>query len=131
MAAPANVSAEQAKAEAFAAVDARQSEFLQLLAAAVQIPTDNPPDRWTPAGGDGTAACAAFLAGHLRRAGLPADVYEPAPGKASVVSYVAGSAGPNVVLNAHLDQFPGGDPDGWSFDRYSGEVSAAPPSAPE
>eukprot|EP01051_Picozoa_sp_SAG22_P010615 SAG22_NODE_963_length_6279_cov_30.717314_5_plen_455_part_00 len=112
-----------AKARAFAAVDARLPEFLSLLAAAVQIPTDNPPDEWTPDAGGGTTACAAFLARHLRSAGLPADVFEPEPGKASVVSFVEGSAGPNVVLNGHLDQFPAGDPASWAFDRYSGQVA--------
>ena len=41
----------------------------------------------------------------------------------SLVSYGwrAAKAGRNLVLNGHLDQFPAGDPEAWSFDPYSGE----------
>ena len=97
-----------------AEIDRRMPEFKQLLKDVVRIPTDNPP-------GD-TTQCVAFLTDYLRSRGLPVEVYEPQKGCASLVSYVKGkSAGPNLVLNGHLDQFPAGDRDAWSFDPYSGE----------
>ena len=109
-----SMSSADLKAKAFAEIDRRMPEFKELLGDVIRIPTDNPP-------GD-TTACVAFLADYLRSKGLPADVYEPKATFQSLVSYVTGKeAGPNLVLNGHLDQFPVGDRDAWSFDPYSGE----------
>ena len=97
-----------------AEIDRRLPEFQGVLRDVVAIPTDNPP-------GD-TSACVDYLARYLKSKGLPADVYEPQPTVQSLVSYMEGrQAGRNLVLNGHLDQFPAGDPEAWSFDPYSGE----------
>ena len=102
------------KARVLREIDARMPEFEALLGEIVRIPTDNPP-------GD-TTACVSFLADYLKSRGLPADVYEPRPTLQSIVSYCIGSKrGRNLVLNGHLDQFPAGDRQAWSFDPYSGE----------
>ena len=102
------------KQRLFAEIDRRLPEFQGVLRDVVAIPTDNPP-------GD-TSACVAYLTRYLKSKGLPADVYEPQPTVQSLVSYMEGrQAGRNLVLNGHLDQFPAGDPEAWSFDPYSGE----------
>ena len=102
------------KQRLFAEIDRRLPEFQGVLRDVVAIPTDNPP-------GD-TSACVAYLARYLKSKGLPADVYEPQPTVQSLVSWMEGrQAGRNLVLNGHLDQFPAGDPETWSFDPYSGE----------
>jgi len=105
---------DELKAKVLQAVDDRMPEFEQLLGDVVRIPTDNPP-------GD-TTACVSFLTDYLKSKGLPADVYEPQPTLQSLVSYKTGAeGGRNLVLNGHLDQFPSGDSEAWSFDLYSGE----------
>ena len=102
------------KACVFAEIDRRLPEFKDLLRDIIRIPTDNPP-------GD-TVQCVAHIAEYLRSKGLPVDIYEPRPTIQSLVSYVQGDRpGRNLVLNGHLDQFPAGDPQAWSFDPYSGE----------
>ena len=108
------MSREQLKTQVMEEIDRRLPEFKDLLRDVVRIPTDNPP-------GD-TTACVTFLAQYLKERGLPADVYEPRPTLQSLVSYKKGRReGRNLVLNGHLDQFPPGDPEEWSFDPYSGE----------
>ena len=95
-------------------IEKRMPEFKKLLGDVIRIPTDNPP-------GD-TRECISFLVDHLESRGLPADVYEPKPGNPNIVSYVSANLdGPNLVLNGHIDQFPVGDREDWSFDPYSGE----------
>ena len=95
-------------------IEKRMPEFKGLLGDVIRIPTDNPP-------GD-TAECVEFLAQHLRSKGLPADIYEPKKGSPNLVSYMEGEkSGPNLVLNGHIDQFPAGNTEDWSFDPYSGE----------
>ena len=95
-------------------IDRRMPEFKRLLGDVVRIPTDNPPGN--------TTECVAFLTQYLKTKGLPVDIYEPKPGCPNLVSYLRGpNPGPNLVLNGHLDQFPAGDPNEWSFDPYSGE----------
>ena len=102
------------KAHVLAEIDRRLPEFKDLLRDIIRIPTDNPP-------GD-TVKCGAHIAEYLRSRGLPADIYEPRPTIQSLVSYVQGDRpGRNLVLNGHLDQFPAGDPQAWSFEPYSGE----------
>ena len=105
---------EKQKIRILTEIDRRLPEFKDLLRDIVRIPTDNPP-------GD-TTRCVAYIAEYLRSKGLPAAIYEPRPTIQSLVSYVEGvRPGRNLVLNGHLDQFPGGDPEAWSFDPYSGE----------
>ena len=108
------MSKDELKAKVLREIDARMPEFERLLGDVVRIPTDNPP-------GD-TIECVTFLADYLKSMGLPADVYEPQPTLQSLVSYKTGAeSGRNLVLNGHLDQFPAGDSEDWSFDPYSGE----------
>ena len=105
---------EELKERLFAEIDRRMPEFLDVLRDVVAIPTDNPP-------GD-TTACVEYLVRYLKSKGLPADAYEPKPTVQSLVSWMEGrEPGRNLVLNGHLDQFPAGDPEEWSFDPYSGE----------
>ena len=95
-------------------IEKRMPEFKELLRDVIRIPTANPP-------GD-TTKCAAFLVDYLKSKGLPADVYEPKPGNPNIVSYIKSKIkGRNLVLNGHIDQFPIGNREDWSFDPYSGE----------
>lgn len=108
------MSKDELKAKVLREIDARMPEFERLLGDVVRIPTDNPP-------GD-TIGCVTFLADYLKSRGLPAEVYEPQPTLQSLVSYKTGTeSGRNLVLNGHLDQFPAGNREAWSFDPYSGE----------
>lgn len=102
------------KKKMLAEIEERMLEFKRLLGDIIRIPTDNPP-------GD-TTKCANFIVDYLKSQGLPADVYEPKAKNPNIVSYIKSKAmGPNLVLNGHIDQFPAGDINDWSFNPYSGE----------
>ena len=96
-------------------IDRRRDELARLCADGLRIPAENPP-------GDTTAIAEHYIA-VLRRAGLPAERFEPKPGLVSVVSTQAGRAEhPRFVFNGHLDHFPTDDRALWTFDPYGGEV---------
>ncbi len=56
--------------------------------------------------------------------GVDGEVFEPMPGRQSLVYRVAGqdSSAPALALVPHLDVVPA-DPDGWSVDPFSAEVN--------
>lgn len=85
----------------------------------IRIPSINPPD---PAGPELDAA--RFLAGALRDVGVPATVYEPAPGRGSVVARLRGdgTGGPPLLLLSHLDVVPA-PLDGWTHDPFEADVA--------
>lgn len=89
-------------------------EAAAYLSDLVRINTVNPP-------GNERAACD-YLAGVLRSAGIPFDIYESTPGRANIVARLKGdgSKGP-VLLLAHLDTV-GVEEHQWSFPPFSGEV---------
>ncbi|WP_290812897.1 M20 family metallopeptidase [Halovivax sp.] len=89
-------------------------ELAALASDLVSIPTENPPGN--------EAAGAEFVREWLADEGIDADlVEEPDPDRPQVGATI-GTGEPRVVLNAHLDVVPAGDPDAWSVDPYGGVV---------
>jgi len=84
----------------------------------IRIPSINPPD---PAGPE--LDVARYLAGALRDVGIPATVYEPVPGRGSVVARLRGdgTGGEPLLLLSHLDVVPA-PLDGWTHDPFAGNV---------
>lgn len=85
----------------------------------IRIPSVNPPD---PAGPELDAA--RYLAAAVGEAGLPAQVFEPVPGRGSVVARLHGdgTGGAPLLLLSHLDVVPA-PPDRWTHDPFAGDVA--------
>jgi len=103
-------------AEAWAAADERLVASLRDL---LRIPSINPPD---PPGGELEAA--RYLAGALTDAGLRPEVFEPAPGRGSVVARLRGdgTGGEPLLLLSHLDVVPA-PTERWTHDPFGGDVA--------
>ncbi|MDJ0314714.1 M20/M25/M40 family metallo-hydrolase [Arthrobacter sp. H35-D1] len=73
--------------------------------------------------GPGERAIAEHTAALISEAGLSAELYESAPGRANVVSRIEGSDSslPALVVHGHLDVVPAQAQD-WSVDPFGGEV---------
>jgi len=87
--------------------------LVELCSSLVKIPSDNPP-------GD-TSKLASFIQGYLESLGVAVETFEPTEGVVNVVSSI-GEGTPHLILNGHLDQFPGDVGEEWSRSPYSGEV---------
>jgi acetylornithine deacetylase/succinyl-diaminopimelate desuccinylase-like protein len=85
----------------------------------IRIPSINPPD---PPGGE--LAAARYLAGVLDDAGVPATVYEPVPGRGSVVARLRGdgTGGAPLLLLSHLDVVPA-PADRWTHDPFAADLA--------
>src|SRR5580765_4775465 len=78
---------------------------------------------------DGTAASGQevrssdTLHAYLEGSGLDIEVYDPTPGRRSLVTRITGSdpAAPTLCLMGHTDVVPV-SPDGWSRDPFGGEL---------
>ncbi|MGH7522254.1 MAG: M20/M25/M40 family metallo-hydrolase [Gemmatimonadales bacterium] len=89
-------------------------EATALLSQYLRINTTNPPGN--------EIAAARWLAAVLRREGIEARVFEPAPGKANLYARLAGdgSARPIILLN-HMDVVLA-SPEFWTVDPFSGVI---------
>jgi acetylornithine deacetylase/succinyl-diaminopimelate desuccinylase-like protein len=85
----------------------------------IRIPSINPPD---PAGPE--LAAASYIAGALEDAGVPASVYEPVPGRGSVVARLRGdgTGGKPLLLLSHLDVVPA-PAAGWTHDPFAADLA--------
>jgi acetylornithine deacetylase/succinyl-diaminopimelate desuccinylase-like protein len=85
----------------------------------IRIPSINPPD---PPGPE--MAAARYLSGALDEAGSPATVFEPVPGRGSIVGRLRGdgTGGPPLLLMSHLDVVPA-PPERWTHDPFAGDVA--------
>src|SRR5438309_11089198 len=73
----------------------------ETLARLVQINSINPT---LAPGAPGESEIAAFIAGWLRGAGLDAEIFEPEPGRTTVLGRLRGTGGGRtLMLNAHCD----------------------------
>src|SRR5436190_11976886 len=89
-------------------------EATGLLSQYLRINTTNPPGN--------EIAAARWLADVLRRDGIEARIFEPAPGKANLYARLAGdgSARPLILLN-HMDVVLA-SPEYWTVDPFSGVI---------
>jgi succinyl-diaminopimelate desuccinylase len=87
--------------------------LVRLCSSLVKIPSDNPP-------GD-TSKLASFIQVYLESHGATVQAYEPKEGVVNLVSSIGGGR-PHLILNGHLDQFPGEVGEKWTRSPYSGEV---------
>ncbi len=99
-----------------AEIEASRDELIAFFRDFVRIPTPNPP-------GDTTAA-ADFLRGFLDRHGLEHRTIAPKPDWPNLVADIRlGHPGRHLVLNGHIDVFPGGDEARWRHgSAWSGTV---------
>ncbi|MBI2762316.1 MAG: M20/M25/M40 family metallo-hydrolase [Chloroflexi bacterium] len=97
---------------------ASHSRLLETLGELIRIPSVNPP---TPAGPELEAA--RRIAAWLSEVGVPTTVYEPVPGRGSVVARLRGdrTGGDPLLLLSHLDVVPA-PPDRWTQDPFGGEI---------
>ena len=90
-----------------------KGDLVELCSRLVRIPSDNPP-------GD-TRELASYIREYLEKRGADVEAYEPQSGAVNLVS-AAGDGSPHLVLNGHLDQFPGDVGEAWSRPPHSGAV---------
>jgi acetylornithine deacetylase/succinyl-diaminopimelate desuccinylase-like protein len=87
------------------------AEGLACLKDLLRIDTSNPPGNERPA--------AEYLAATLAREGIPAQILESAPGRASLVARLPGSGRkPPLLLSGHLDVVPA-DPHLWKHPPFA------------
>jgi acetylornithine deacetylase/succinyl-diaminopimelate desuccinylase-like protein len=93
--------------------------LLATLRQLIRIPSVNPPD---PAGPELDAARA--IAAMLEASGVPATVYEPFPGRGSVVARLRGdgTGGGPLLLLSHLDVVPAPG-DRWTHDPFAADLA--------
>jgi len=98
---------------------AANERLVETLRALIRIPSVNPPD---PPGPELDAARA--IAAMLGESGVPATVYEPVPGRGSVVARLRGdgSGGDPLLLLSHLDVVPA-PADHWSHDPFAADIA--------
>ena len=91
-----------------------QDEVVELCSELIRIDTSNPTSD--------ERAAAEWVVGKLDEVGIESRLYESDPGRASVVTRVAGAdrSRPALLLHGHLDVVPA-DPAEWSVHPFSGE----------
>ncbi|TMA36245.1 MAG: M20/M25/M40 family metallo-hydrolase [Deltaproteobacteria bacterium] len=93
---------------------ALEDEAVQVLTRYVQLDTSNPP------GNERSAAD--FFQKLFERDGIASQIYESAPGRASIVARLAGNGTkPAVVLLHHMDVVPA-QKQFWKADPFAGEI---------
>src|SRR4051794_2408886 len=93
------------------------SEVVDLCRELIRIDTSNYGDE----DGPGERKAAEYVATLLDEVGIESRLYEPEPGRTSVVAQWGGSSGEGLLLHGHLDVVPAAAQD-WQVDPFSGEV---------
>lgn len=98
---------------------APEDEVVDICRDLIRIDTSNYGD----SSGPGERKAAEYVAGLLDDVGLDVTLVESAPGRASVVTRVAGAdpARPALLVHGHLDVVPAQASD-WQVDPFAGEV---------
>src|SRR6266487_3373305 len=92
-----------------------QDEVVDLLGDLIRINTSNPTHPERPA--------AEWVAARLDEVGVPAQIIEAAPGRASAIARIEGSdpARAPLLIHGHLDVVPA-DPGEWSVDPFGADI---------
>jgi len=92
-----------------------ESEAVELCRDLIRIDTSNPTSN--------ERAAAEYVATKLEEVGLETQLFESAPGRASVVTRVEGAdpSRPALLIHGHLDVVPA-DARDWAVDPFAGEV---------
>src|SRR5215470_7903875 len=91
-----------------------RDEAVKLLADLVKIDTSNPPGNETRG--------AEYIKGVLAAEGIPAQIYESAPGRGNVVARLKGNGKKKpLLLMGHLDVV-GVERDKWTFDPFAATI---------
>lgn len=95
---------------------ARKQDLVDLCSGLIRIKNQSPLDPQEP----GIDFVRAYLAQH----GIDSERLVAAAGEEYPVVYarMGSDEGFHVVLNGHVDVVPAGNPDGWDFDPFGGEV---------
>ena len=98
---------------------AAEDEVVELCRDLIRIDTTNYGD----SSGPGERAAAEYVAEKLSDVGLETRIVESEPGRASVLSRVAGadSSRPPLLIHGHLDVVPAARED-WTVDPFAGEI---------
>ena len=81
-----------------------------------------PSVNWGEGRSDGETEAAQYVEAKLAALGLKPQLFEPEPGRVSVIARVEGaSAEEALVVHGHLDVVPA-DPTNWSVDPFAGEI---------
>jgi acetylornithine deacetylase/succinyl-diaminopimelate desuccinylase-like protein len=96
-------------------VTSAQDEVVELLGDLIRINTSNPTHPERPA--------AEWVAHKLDEVGIPSQIIEAAPGRASTIARIEGSdpSRAPLLIHGHLDVVPA-EPAEWSVDPFAGEV---------
>ena len=95
------------------------AEVVEVCRELIRMDTSNYGDREGP----GERKAAEYVAQLLDEVGIESRIYEPEPGRASVVARWGGAAGdrPGLLLHGHLDVVPAAAED-WQVHPFSGEI---------
>jgi acetylornithine deacetylase/succinyl-diaminopimelate desuccinylase-like protein len=93
--------------------------LIESLRDLIRIPSVNPP---APPGPE--LAAAHYLRDALGDVGVHAEVFEPVPGRGSVVARLRGdgTGGPPLLLLSHLDVVPA-PPERWTHDPFAADIA--------
>lgn len=99
-------------------IDTHADELIGLASDLIRTPSENPPGDCT----DVARVIEEYLVDH----GVPAEIHDAGEGRVNVLSHLR-SEHPredarHLVLSGHHDVVPVGDPSGWSFPPFSGDV---------
>ncbi|HET8879918.1 MAG TPA: M20/M25/M40 family metallo-hydrolase, partial [Arthrobacter sp.] len=96
-----------------------EDEVVRICQELIRIDTSNYGD----GSGPGERAAAEYTAGLISEVGLDAEIFESAPGRANVVTRMAGedSSAPALVVHGHLDVVPALR-EQWSVDPFGAEL---------
>lgn len=97
-------------------IDEDQDRLIDFLSRFIQAKSPNPP-------GD-TRTAANHICQFLDENGLPNRIIAPQEDMPNVVgTFDCGSPGRHLVLNGHIDTFPVGEHEDWTYDPWSGTVT--------
>src|SRR5213080_1588493 len=100
------------------AVEAKETELLDLLSKLISYPTVSPPAR-------NTDEVQEFIKGYLEELGFNTDKWEVYPGDSNVVGILPGAASENyhsLIVNGHVDVAEVGDDKEWDLSPFQAEI---------